>query len=137
MEWAYVAIAALCSGLLGVAISNWYHQRNEIRRAKIAVLQQLLGNRHCLLPDVSDSELEHSFTEALNQVFVVFHDSSSVISALKAFHEVMISRAASDDLATEKLLDLFKAMCNHLSIDTAPLTDNFFLQPLSIQQRRP
>jgi hypothetical protein len=140
MNWAYVVIAALCSGLLsgllGVVISNRYFQRNEIRRAKLLVLQQLLGKRHCLLPDVTDRGIEQKFTEALNQVFVVFHDCREITSALKEFHEAVMNPAQHNtNLLNQKLLDLFKAMCKHLNIDTAPLNDNFFLMPLNVKRR--
>ncbi len=73
MNWIFILISSLLSGLLGVGISTWYHHRNEIRRAKLQVLQQLFGNRHDLLGQL--------FTEAINQVFIVFHDSEDVLSA--------------------------------------------------------
>jgi len=125
MQWVFILIAALLSGLLGVGISTWYHQRNEIRRTKLQVLQQLLGNRNDLKGQ--------PFTEALNEVFVVFYDSGDVLIALKAFYEVIVSTQKSEPLAQQKLLDLFKAMCKHLRINTEPLTDNFFLQAFNIR----
>lgn len=118
-----VLTSALLSGLIGVGITTWYHQRNEIKRTKLGVLQQLLGNRHNLK--------SQPFLEALNTVFVVFHDSEEVTRTLKVFHEVIISRKASDDLINQKLLDLFKAMCKNLKINTEILTDNFFLIPFN------
>ena len=69
------------------------------------------------------------FVVAINQVFVVFYDSKEVLTALKAFHEYSMSNNKTDDVANQKLLDLFKAMSKHLSIETEPLTDNFFLKP--------
>jgi len=69
MYWMVILISSLLSGLLGVGISTWYHQRNEIRRTKLQVLQQLLGNRHDIMGQL--------FTEALNQVFVIFYDECS------------------------------------------------------------
>jgi len=125
MHWMFILILSLFSGLLGVGISTWYHQRNEIRRTKLQVLQQLLGNRHNIRGQ--------KFTEALNQVFVIFYDSQDVLIALKAFHEVIIGRQKTTDLANQKLLDLFKAMCKRLKINPEPLTDNFFLQPFNIK----
>ena len=125
MQWMFILIAALLSGLLGVGISTWYHQRNEIRRTKLAVLQQLLGNRNDLKGQ--------PFTEALNEVFVVFYDSRDLLIALKQFYEVIVNTHRSEGLANQKLLDLFKAMCKHLKISTEPLTDNFFLQAFNIR----
>ena len=125
MYWMVILISSLLSGLLGVGISTWYHQRNEIRRTKLQVLQQLLGNRHDIQGQL--------FTEALNQVFVIFYDSQDVLVALKAFHEVIIGAQKTTDLANQKLLDLFKVMCKHLKINPELLTDNFFLQPFNIR----
>lgn len=125
MDWLRILVASLLSGLLGVGISTWYHQRNEIRRTKLRVLQQLLGNRHDIKGQL--------FTEALNQVFVIFYDAQDVLVALKAFHEVTMITQKTTDLANQKLLDLFKAMCENLKINPAPLTDTFFLQPFNIK----
>lgn len=124
-EWTLLSIlaSALLSGLLGVLISNWYHKRNEIRRAKLMVLQQLMGNRF--------NVRREAFIDAINQTFVVFYDSKEVLIALKAFHEYSMSNNRIDDIANQKLLDLFKAMCKHLNIETEPLTDNFFLRPFT------
>ncbi len=126
MEWLKVLISATLSGLLGVGISTWYYQWNENRRMKFHVLQRLLGNRHDIKGQM--------FTEALNQVLVTFYDSHEVLVALKSFHEVIIGTHTTPDLANQKLLDLFKAMCDHLKIKTEPLTDNFFLQPFNVKQ---
>ena len=125
MDWLHILAASLLSGVLGVGISTWYHHRNEIRQTKLQVLQQLLGNRHEIKGQL--------FTEALNQVFVIFYDAQDVLVALKAFHEVTMSAQKTTDLANQKLLDLFKAMCKNLKINPQPLTDNFFLQPFNIK----
>lgn len=126
MDWMIILISSLLSGLLGVGISTWYHQRNEIRRTKLQVLQQLMGNRHDIQGQL--------FTEALNQVFVIFYDSQDVLAALKAFHEFIRGADKTTDLANQRGLDLFKAMCKHLKIDPEPLTDNFFLQPFNVKR---
>ena len=90
------------------------------------VLQQLLGNRN----DIRGQK----FTEALNQIFVVFQGSHDVLFALKAFFEVIISPQKNQSLTDQKLLDLFKAMCKDLKIDTEAMTDNFFLYAFNIKQ---
>ena len=123
--WYWILISGFVSGLLGVGISTWYHQRSETRRTKLQVLQQLLGNRN----DVKGEK----FTEALNQIFPIFSDSKDVLLALKAFHEITINPARTTELANQKLLDLFKAMCEHLNVDPGPLTDNFLLQAFNIK----
>ena len=66
MQWTSIMLASIFSGLLGVGISTWYHARNEKRKIKILVLEQLLGNRYDLLGE--------RFTEALNKIFITFYD---------------------------------------------------------------
>lgn len=123
--WYWILISGLTSGLLGVGISTYHQHRSETRRIKFQVLQQLLGNRNDLRGV--------KFTEAINQIPVTFSGCHDVLSALKAFHEVVISPARNGDITNQKLLDLFKSMCKHLKIDTEPLTDNYFLQAFNIK----
>lgn len=123
---AFVTIlaSALLSGLLGVLISNWYHNRNEKRMEKFVIFRQLIGNRHDLRGD--------AFTEALNSVFIVFHESKEVKQALKEFH-VVITNPTRNLEANQKLLELFKAMSKNLNIATEPLTDDFFFTPFNVR----
>jgi len=79
--WMLIIISSLLSGLIGVIVSNIHYHKNEIRRTKIQVLQQLLGNRHNLKGQ--------NFTEALNKISVVFYDSQEVLITLKGFHEIV------------------------------------------------
>jgi hypothetical protein len=125
MNFLIVFVSSIISGLLGVLISVWFYRRNEIRQVKFRIIQQLLGNRNDLKGQ--------PFTEALNQVFVGFHDSEKVLLKLKEFHETIIRRPVPNDLANQKLLDLFKAICEELNIKSGPLTDNFFLQAFNIR----
>ena len=126
MDWMYIPISALLSGLLGIWISIEYYRRNEIRRAKLQVLQRLLGNRN----DVKGQP----FTEAINQIFVVFYDSRDVLVALKAFFEAIVSDQRTETLTDQRLSDLFKAICKNLGINIEPLTDDFFLHAFNIRQ---
>ncbi|MCW4003261.1 MAG: hypothetical protein NWE95_05030 [Candidatus Bathyarchaeota archaeon] len=115
-----ILASALLSGLLGVLISNWHYKRNEIRRLKLKVLQQLLANRydfHCV-----------RFVDAINRVPVVYYESKEVLAAFKAYHE-HIQGGGAAKIGHERLLDLIKAMYKHLNIDTEPLTDNILLSP--------
>lgn len=125
MDWIYILISALVSGLIGVVISIWYYKRNEIRRTKFQVLKQLLGNRNHIEGQ--------SFTEALNIVSVVFYDSRDVLTALKALDEMVVSNQKIGPLINQKLLDLFMAMCRNLKINIGPLTEDFFLHAFNIR----
>lgn len=126
MYFSLIIISSLLSGLIGVIVSNKYYHKNEIRRAKLQVLQQLLGNRHDLKGQ--------SFTEALNKILVVFYDSKEVLFALKEFHETIISSQKTKDIIDQKFLDLLKTMCIYLEINIEPLTDNYFLQAFNVKQ---
>jgi len=125
MYWMLILISSLISGLIGVGVSTWYNHRNEIRRTKLQVLQQLLGNRHDVRGQL--------FTEALNQIFLIFYDSQDVLSALKELHECIMSDQKTEDLANQKFLYLVKAMCKNLKINPEPLTDTFFLLPFNVK----
>jgi len=125
MNLVVVLLSSLLSGIAGVGISNWHHKKAEKRMHKLRLLEKLLGNRHDIMGD--------KFTEALNSVFIVFYDSPPVINALKAFHENTMNPIRGTDLANQKLLDLFRAMCEDLDIQIRPLTDTFFLQPFNIR----
>lgn len=118
-----IVISALLSGIVGVIISNWYHARAEKRKLKLGVLHQLMGNRNNLVGQ--------EFTEAINNVFVAFHDSNTVLSELKIFHAFSIS-SVSGERMNNQLLKLFKAMCIDLKIDIASLEDEFFLTPFNV-----
>jgi hypothetical protein len=122
-----VVVSALASGLLGVLISNWYYQRSEIRRQKLRILRQLLGNRNDLQGQ--------AFTEAFNVLFVVFHDSSEVKQAIRHVHEVIIGNRGQE-VVNQGLLELFKAMCKNLGIKTEPLNDTYFIQAYNVRPAR-
>ena len=68
------------------------------------------------------------FTQGLNEVFAVFSDAPEVRSALKAFKE------RTPEVGNERLLELFKALCKNLRIETKPLNDSFFMQPFHIDR---
>lgn len=127
--WTILSIltSALVSGLLGVQISNWYYRRNEARRSKLKILQQLMAYRfdfHCV-----------KFVEAINQLPVVYHESKEVLTAFKAYHE-HIQGNGDIKIGHQRLLELFKAMYKHLNINTEPLNDNIFLYPFFAGERK-
>src|ERR1035437_1606313 len=129
-----VLVAALLSGLVANWITIWHRDREEIRQAKIRVFQELLGSRHVLLPVPHDAAAGAAFASAVNQIAVVFHDCDPVLNALRAFHEAIVEPSISADLKTKRLLELFKALAKHLSVNTELLGDNFFLQAFSLNQ---
>ena len=121
-----IIASAFLSGLAGVLISNWYSNRNEKRREKFEIFKQLMGNRFNLNGD--------AFSEALNSVFVVFHDSKDVKQTLMEFNRVSMNPNRTTAESNQRLLELFKAMSKDLNIKTEPLTDNFFLEAFNIRR---
>jgi hypothetical protein len=128
MQWILIIFPALLSGIIGVGISILYHKKADKKRNKLLLLEKLLGNRN----NITGKE----FSVALNSIIVLFYDSKPVIKALKAFHENTLNPSTGTDISNQKLLDLFKAMCEDLDIDHKPLTDNFFLQPFNLKNNQ-
>ena len=67
MNVLLVIVSSLISGTLGVFISTIYYKKSERRKEKVALIKQLFGNRYDLNGD--------RFSEALNSIVIVFHDS--------------------------------------------------------------
>ena len=121
IEFAWVLItiiSSLISGIAGVAISIIYHKRSEQRQSKINTLKQFVGYRY-------DIQGEH-FTKALNEIFIVFEDSKPVLEKLNDFHEIVVSEQKA--LANNKLIALFKEMCENLNINPNKYSESLFLR---------
>lgn len=123
MDWVIVIAAAIISGILGVLISIIYHRRREKYQMKINTLKDFAGYRY----DIKGE----NFTKALNEIFIIFNDSTEVKQALKKFHEHISSPVRGGDLANQYLTELFKSMCHNLNIKTSDFTDIFFLRPFN------
>ena len=100
-------------------------QAFEIDRTKLAVLRKIAGNR-AAVTDRPVLEQQTSFFEGLNEVMVVFSGSSSVVAALNAFHDALGTVNQPD-----RLITLFKAMCEDVGIDLRAFNDSLFLRPFS------
>lgn len=127
MDWITVIVSSLFSGVIGIVISNLYHKRSVNRKQKYDLLEQMMGNRFDLTGD--------KFSEALNKVFIVFNDSQQVLKALKSFHESVSSQQKEPEIIDQRLLELFKSMCDNLKIDTSILTDSFYLKAFNIKSK--
>ena len=66
-------VSSILSGIVGVIISTYYYKKSEQRRIKVDTAKRLFANRF----DITGDE----FSRALNEVFVVFHDSTSVMKS--------------------------------------------------------
>ena len=123
--WVLITIiSSLISGIAGVLISIIYHKKAERRQTKINTLKQFVGYRY-------DLKGEH-FTKALNEIFVVFQDSKSVLEKLNEFHEIIVS--GQKTLANDKLIALFKEMCKNLDIDPNKYNESLFLKAFNVKE---
>jgi NADH:ubiquinone oxidoreductase subunit 5 (subunit L)/multisubunit Na+/H+ antiporter MnhA subunit len=123
--WILITItSSLISGIVGVIISIIYYRKNEKRRAKIETLKNFVGYRYHLKGD--------NFTKTLNEIFIVFQDSKDVLEKLNQFHEVIVSRQT--DLANDKLISLFKAMCRDLKINPNKYSESFFIKAFNVKE---
>jgi hypothetical protein len=118
--WIPIA-GTLCSGVAVFILSTYFHSRRERRKEKFDVLGRIMGNRHGLVVNGS-TEANARFFEALNTVFVVFHDSKSVLAALQDFK---IHKGRAPDNVTQ----LIRRMCENLGVDVSSLSDDFFDSP--------
>lgn len=131
---SFALVLALLSGLVGALLaqllSNWHARKLEderkafeIRRTKLDVLRKIAGNRAAV---TSVPLLDHRsrFFEGLNEVMVVFSDSSQVSTALLNYKAAIGTSNHND-----RLIDLFKAVCRDVGIDPTAFNDSLFLEP--------
>jgi len=114
-----IIVSSLLSGIVGVIISIVYYRRYEKRRTKIDTFKRFFSNRYDLKGD--------EFSRAINEIFVIFHDSRDVISSLRAYHQKVTDRQPSQD----ELLKLNKALCKDVNINFDNFNDSFFLRPFN------
>ena len=126
MDWLPVIIAAIISCVLGVVISLIYYRKHEKYLRKLTTLKEFARYRY----DVKGE----NFTRTINEIFIVFSDSSKVKQALRKFHEDTLSPTRSTILSNQYLVELFKSMCEALHIKTSDFTDNFFLTPFNVKK---
>jgi len=122
--YIYVTIiSSIFSGLAALIISTIYYKRHENRKIRIDTLKRIISNRYDLKGD--------EFTRSLNEIFIVFRKSKSVMKALSDFHERTITPNISNE---DALLKLLKAMCDDLSIKYDDFNDSFFLRPFNTKE---
>lgn len=112
-------LSGLLSCIVGVIISAAYYRHHEKQRTKIDTFKRFFSNRYDLKGD--------EFSRAINEIFIVFHESEEVISALRAYHQRVTDKQNSED----ELLKLHKAMCKEVNINFNKFNDSFFLRPFN------
>ena len=121
-EISITIISSLFSGIAGVIISTYYYREYENKKTRMDTFKRFFGNRYDLNGD--------AFSQAINEIFVVFKNSKPVMEALSQHHKAVTSGKSSED----ELVKLFKAMCRELELDATDFNDSFFLRPYSTKQ---
>ena len=113
-------LTMLASGLFGVLISTWIYARRENHRFRVDTLKRFAANRY----DHKGDE----FSRALNEIFVVFNTYPKVMEALRRFHGAVTSGGGDSE---DRLVELYKTMCDACRIDYKQFNDSFFLRPFN------
>ena len=122
---ATVIISASVSGLLATCVSFYLYRQHTKNLLKRDVLRRLVGNRF-VLTKLGEGGKGEPFI-ALNEIFIVYADHATVISALKKMHEnLAVPNRMSDDL-----ISLVKAMAKAAKVPINQLNDDFFLRPFT------
>ena len=91
---------------------------------KVATLRRLFGYRY-------DLKWE-SFTQSINEIFVVFQDSKDVLEKLYDFHNAIVLGHTA--VQNDKLILLIKSMCTDLNLDLNKCSEKFVLTPFNLKQ---
>ncbi len=91
---------------------------SQVRAAKFDTARRFFGFRHSITGD--------GFSTAMNEVFVVFADSPSVIRAMADLYATLSS--PGKPLADDKLVSFFKTICDDLKIGYSTVGDSFFIK---------
>lgn len=77
-----------------------------------------MSNRYDLTGD--------EFSRALNEIFIVFSDSSLVMSSLEKHHKAVTSPGGDSE---DETLVLLKSMCKEVGVNYKDFNDSFYLRP--------
>ena len=113
-EIVLVLTSGLLSGLIGLALSTWFYVSHEERQTKLAVFRTLAGTRYALAERANAPDAKDEFFRALNEAYIVFHDSKEITKTLIEFQnksgpkEDQVARlfnAISEDLKLKQTTD--------------------------------
>ena len=128
MIWVEIVIA-IFSLLVSLIIATYVHYHNERKKQKIALLSELMANRHGLTGNETNSEAGERFVYELNKVFAVFYNSKEITSILMNFH-------LDKENARENVTNLLVAICKDLRIDITTVPASFFETPFTLNREK-
>lgn len=111
-------VSSLISGLVGVGVSTWFFYRLERHKLKLDLARRLLGHRYSIMGD--------AFSAAMNEVFVVFADSTDVLQAMERLYTTLQTPGKPN--ADSVFTDFLKAVCKNAGLTQATLNDAYFIK---------
>lgn len=121
-----VLISSLLSGLLGVLVSTFYYHRYEKRKVKFDTLRRLAATCYALTGRGTEAS-KADFFAALNEAHIVYYDAPTVLERLAVMHNELRQPGRLDD----NIVELFRAIFDHLGIKREALKDSFILRPFT------
>lgn len=119
-EVSVTLISSLISGKSGVLISYVLFVRYEKRRVKHDVARKLFANKY----DTTNPQ----FSEAMNEILIVFADDKRVISELKALWDAIETEPSKRTTnPNDKLLSLVREVCRSVNAKH-DLPDEYYLR---------
>lgn len=115
----WMLFSVLCSGLLGVVISNHLNKKQQEKSLKLDLIKNILGYSHQL---TRDTKQDDEILIYLNQIYIIFNYSNDVVDALLEYKK---------EKSAKKLVALIKSMCDDVEIDYDYIGDDFFDSPFS------
>lgn len=110
--------ASLLSGIIGSLLSFRYMTRMENKRLKVELTKQILGNRF----SITGAE----FSNAMNQVIVIFHDEPKVIHELNRLYQSLQDPLQTD--LEEIFIDFLETCCRASKIHNKKLDRSLYLK---------
>lgn len=101
-------VAVFLSPLVAFAITIYYQNRQEKRKAKQTLFLTLMAHRKKKPPTVE-------FAHALNTIDVVFQDNKEVRAAWKEYHSSLYDQNRLINESNSLLLDMLSAMADDLN----------------------
>ncbi len=127
-KYFFLIVTSLISGFLGALFSDMRYEQRIIAHQKIELLKTLSANRD----DVTNDEN----IKALNQVFIVYSDSITVLNQFKLFMEYSYNKETPSNLYNEAYFELLKRMAKDTNIDIKHFNDNFFYKNVFLKKNK-
>ena len=124
MEYVFIVISSLLSGILGVIISAFYYSKKEKKNLQVNLITDLFGNRHKITSD--------DFNNSLNRVPIVFCESTLIISEYIKFHDLLTKERNSQKI-NDQLFYFLNLLVKHTKLSKNGFNDEVILRVYGIK----